>query len=62
MIAQLEQANRSLHRQLEEYKKLVEQMKLDIVKPKETVSDAKYSANLILPSLLELSGSKSVVR
>ena len=30
MMAQLEQANRSLHRQVEEYKKLVEQMKADL--------------------------------
>ena len=38
-------------------------MKLDITKPnKDTVSDAKYTANLILPGLLDLSNSKSIVR
>lgn len=38
-------------------------MKIDIVKPsKDLVSEAKYTANLILPSLLDLSGSKSTVR
>lgn len=62
MIAQLEQANRSLHRQVEEYKRLVEQMKMDLVKPKQITSEAKYTANLILPGLLDLSASKSTIR
>jgi histidinol phosphatase-like enzyme len=64
MIAQLEQANRSLHRQVEEYKRLVEQMKLDIIKPSksnEVISEAKYNTNLILPGLLDLS-NKSIIR
>lgn len=38
-------------------------MKLDITKPnKDAVSDAKYTANLILPGLLDLSNSKSNIR
>jgi hypothetical protein len=63
LIAQLEQANRTLHRQVEDYKRLVEQMKLDIIKPKNNAtSESKAPANMILPGMLDLSNSKSVVR
>jgi hypothetical protein len=38
-------------------------MKLDIIKPgKDTISDAKYTANLILSGMLDLSNSKSNIR
>lgn len=36
---------------------------MDITKPnKDTVSDAKYTANMILPGLLDLSNNKSNIR
>lgn len=65
MVAQLEQANRSLHRQVEEYKRLVEQMKCDLAShsaPRgEIPLNSKASNTFLLPGLFDFP-SKSTLQ
>ena len=55
MVEQLEQANRSLHRQVEEYKRLVEQLKKDIIQPArgDIPLNSKVSNTFLLPGIFD---------
>lgn len=65
MVAQLEQANRSLHRQVEEYKKLVEQLKGDLSRNNmkgDIPLQSKASNNFLLPGIFDFPIGKSNIK
>lgn len=61
LVAQLEQANRSLHRQVEEYKRIVEQMKGDmginsgnsLALPRDIPLNSKSSNTFLFPGIFD---------